>query len=60
MPPKPIEMQKAIGAGALFYNIDFSLQHQLKLAGATPQQISAANDSLITTPVKGESPAGKC
>jgi len=55
MPPKPIEMQKAIGAGALFYNIDFSLQHQLKLAGATPQQISnAANGSLVATPVKGK------
>lgn len=53
MPAKPIEMQKAIGAGAMFYNIDFSLQHQLMLAGATPQQISAANgDSLIKTPVK--------
>jgi hypothetical protein len=45
MPPKPIEMQKAIGAGAMFYNIDFSLQHQLMLAGATPQQISAASGS---------------
>lgn len=53
MPAKPIEMQKAIGAGAMFYNIDFSLQHQLRLAGATPQQISAANaDSLVPTPVK--------
>ena len=53
MPPKPIEMQKAIGAGAMFYNIDFSLQHQLMLAGATPQQISAANGgSVITTPAK--------
>lgn len=52
MPAKPIEMQKVIGAGALFYNIDFSLQHQLMLAGATPQQLSAT--SLITSnkPVK--------
>ena len=41
MPAKPIEMQKEIGAGVLFYNIDFSLQHQLMLAGATPQQISS-------------------
>lgn len=49
MPPKPIEMQKAIGAGALFYNIDFSLQHQLMLAGASPQQISATTDILGTT-----------
>ena len=56
MPPKPIEMQKAIGAGALFYNIDFSLQHQLRLAGATPQQISAAAATApaLTTQVKGE------
>ena len=55
MPPKPIEMQKAIGAGAMFYNIDFSLQHQLMLAGATPQQISASTNGelgLSATPVK--------
>lgn len=32
MPPKPTELQK--GAGIEFYNIDFSLQHQLRLAGA--------------------------
>lgn len=32
MPPKPIDVQK--GAGVEFYNIDFSLQHQLLLAGA--------------------------
>ncbi|CAH0380666.1 unnamed protein product [Bemisia tabaci] len=32
MPPKPIENQK--GAGLEFYNIDFSLQNQLRLAGA--------------------------
>ena len=41
MPAKPIEMQKEIGAGVLFYNIDFSLKHQLMLAGATPQQITS-------------------
>ena len=50
MPPKPIEMQKAIGAGVLFYNIDFSLQHQLMLAGATPQQISASTNGGPTSP----------
>ena len=33
MPPKPIEMMK--GSGVEFYNIDFSLQHQLRLAGAS-------------------------
>lgn len=32
MPPKPSEVQK--GSGIEFYNIDFSLQHQLRLAGA--------------------------
>lgn len=32
MPPKPTELCK--GAGLEFYNIDFSLQHQLRLAGA--------------------------
>lgn len=31
MPPKPVQLQK--GAGIEFYNIDFSLQHQLRLAG---------------------------
>jgi len=49
MPPKPIEMQKAMGAGALFYNIDFSLHHQLMLAGANPQQIPPIGQP---TPVK--------
>lgn len=33
MPPKPIENQK--GSGVEFYNIDFSLQHQLLVAGAS-------------------------
>lgn len=32
MPPKPVEA--SIGAGIEFYNIDFSLQNQLRLAGA--------------------------
>jgi len=32
MPPKPTEVQR--GSGIEFYNIDFSLQHQLCLAGA--------------------------
>lgn len=40
MPPKPAEMTQ--GSGIEFYNIDFSLQNQLRLAGAnvpvpTPQ-----------------------
>lgn len=33
MPPKPVEVTK--GAGIEFYNIDFSLQNQLRLAGAS-------------------------
>lgn len=33
MPPKPTEMSR--GAGVEFYNIDFSLQNQLRLAGAS-------------------------
>lgn len=41
MPPKPMEMQK--GAGVEFYNIDFSLQHQLLVAGASvPPAVAAA------------------
>ena len=34
MPPKPPERPE--GSGIEFYNIDFSLQHQLRLAGAAP------------------------
>ena len=34
MPPKPPEAMK--GSGIEFYNIDFSLQNQLRLAGAAP------------------------
>ena len=41
MPPKPPELQK--GAGAEFYNIDFSLSNQLRLAGAAPPPSSADN-----------------
>lgn len=33
MPPKPTEARR--GAGIEFYNIDFSLQTQLRLAGAS-------------------------
>lgn len=47
MPPKPIQMQK--GAGIEFYNIDFSLQHQLRLAGANvPSGGSSTNGSAAT------------
>ena len=34
LPPKPIVQQK--GSGAEYYNIDFSLSHQLRLVGAAP------------------------
>ena len=33
MPPKPRGLIK--GSGVEFYNVDFSLQHQLRLAGAS-------------------------
>ena len=42
MPPKPMQMLK--GSGVEFYNIDFSLQHQLRLAGASvPKSIAEQN-----------------
>jgi len=42
MPPKPTEVQR--GSGIEFYNIDFSLQHQLHLAGANvPAPVQAAS-----------------
>ncbi|KOX75280.1 Protein flightless-1 [Melipona quadrifasciata] len=47
MPPKPMEVRK--GSGIEFYNIDFSLQHQLRLAGAnvpTPVQTSGSKDPI--------------
>lgn len=43
MPPKPVEMQK--GSGIEFYNIDFSLQHQLRVAGASVPPAIAASAS---------------
>ncbi|XP_070580511.1 protein flightless-1 homolog isoform X2 [Ptychodera flava] len=47
MPPKPVEQPK--GSGPDFYNIDFSLNTQLRLAGAAPQssqQSPAAKDPI--------------
>ena len=45
MPPKPIEIQKR--TNAMFYNIDFSLQHQLQLAGATsPSSAPVVRDPI--------------
>lgn len=41
MPPKPVERQR--GAGLQYYNIDFSLQTQLQLAGAATPELSAPN-----------------
>uniref|UniRef100_W8BIH1 Protein flightless-1 n=1 Tax=Ceratitis capitata TaxID=7213 RepID=W8BIH1_CERCA len=43
MPPKPSEAVK--GAGVEFYNIDFSLQTQLLLAGAAPPPTVPATSS---------------
>ncbi|XP_011308907.1 protein flightless-1 [Fopius arisanus] len=44
MPPKPTEVQR--GSGIEFYNIDFSLQHQLRLAGANvPAPAQTVNSS---------------
>lgn len=43
MPPKPMETTR--GAGIEFYNIDFSLQNQLRLAGANVP---------VPTPVQSE------
>lgn len=48
MPPKPVEMTK--GAGLEFYNIDFSLQNQLRLAGANiPAPSPSASESMQNT-----------
>lgn len=44
MPAKPIEVQK--GDGVEFYNIDFSLQNQLRLAGAQiPPSVTTPSSS---------------
>ncbi|XP_014245300.1 protein flightless-1 [Cimex lectularius] len=43
MPPKPCEAQK--GSGLEFYNIDFSLSTQLRLAGAAIPQPLANNNA---------------
>lgn len=46
MPPKPTEVQR--GSGIEFYNIDFSLQHQLRLAGANvPAPVQTASTYYI-------------
>ena len=41
MPPKPVE--RARGAGLQYYNIDFSLQAQLQLAGAATNEPTTPN-----------------
>lgn len=40
MPPKPEEL--TLGSGSEYYNIDFSLSTQLRLAGATANNPVAA------------------
>ena len=42
-PPKPAELIK--GSGIEYYNIDFSLNHQLQLAGAAPPPTAAETPS---------------
>ena len=50
MPPKPIEMMK--GSGVEFYNIDFSLQHQLRLAGASvPKSLAEQSVQVKNTTI---------
>ncbi|ESN93094.1 hypothetical protein HELRODRAFT_96186 [Helobdella robusta] len=44
-PPKPPELIK--GSGIEYYNIDFSLSHQLQLAGAAPPPTTEETPSLI-------------
>ncbi len=41
MPPKPVDRT------AEWYNIDFSLQNQLRLAGASPATVAAAGGGTI-------------
>lgn len=48
MPPKPVELQK--GAGIEYYNIDFSLQHQLRLAGAGAPAANGTADASALAP----------
>ncbi len=41
MPPKPVDR------AAEWYNIDFSLQNQLRLAGASPATVAAAGGGVF-------------
>ncbi|RWS11681.1 protein flightless-1-like protein [Dinothrombium tinctorium] len=49
MPPKPPEYQQTKGSGMEFYNIDFSLNTQLRKAGASAAHVAAQN---VSTPSK--------
>ena len=49
MPPKPSELMK--GSGVEFYNVDFSLQHQLRLAGASVPPSVLAEQTVQKDPV---------
>lgn len=44
MPPKPVDR------AAEWYNIDFSLQNQLRLAGASPATVAAAGGGVCKIP----------
>lgn len=45
MPPKPVE--RARGAGLQYYNIDFSLQAQLQLAGAATNENTTPSSEYL-------------
>ncbi|XP_046549598.1 protein flightless-1 homolog isoform X1 [Haliotis rubra] len=47
MPPKPAELRKA----AEYYNIDFSLNNQLRLAGAAPQPTAGEQSTPHKDPI---------
>ncbi|CAF4932515.1 unnamed protein product [Pieris macdunnoughi] len=49
MPPKPVERAK--GSGLQYYNVDFSLQTQLQLAGAATPEMSAPNSGTKSDPI---------
>ncbi|OWR42979.1 protein flightless-1 [Danaus plexippus] len=49
MPPKPVE--RARGAGLQYYNIDFSLQTQLQLAGAATPELADNNSISKSDPI---------
>ncbi|XP_045498777.1 protein flightless-1 [Colias croceus] len=49
MPPKPVERPK--GSGLQYYNVDFSLQTQLQLAGAATPELAAPSCNGKSDPI---------